>query len=131
MNPDLREYFDRHLEAVLAELPQRVHDLISEVPLHVEDHPPPEVLEELGVRRRSDLCGLYTGVSLDRRSTFDSARLPDVITIYREGILSLSTRFDGRLDEGELKHQIRVTVLHELGHHHGLDEDELHELGYG
>jgi predicted Zn-dependent protease with MMP-like domain len=131
LNPQLRDYFDSHLEQVLAGLPQRVHDLLAEVPLHVEDYPPDDILDQLGVARREYLCGLYTGVPIGERSVLQSSRLPDVVTIYRQGILGTATGPHGRIHEGELRRQIRITVLHELGHHHGLDEDELRDLGYG
>jgi predicted Zn-dependent protease with MMP-like domain len=53
------------------------------------------------------------------------------VTIYREGILLASEDDHGNLSEPELLRQIRITVLHELGHYHGLDEEELESLGYG
>jgi predicted Zn-dependent protease with MMP-like domain len=108
-----------------------VHELIERVPLHVEDYPSAEVMAETGVRRRHHLCGLYTGIPLNQRSVQHSGTLPDVVTIYREGILSASRDAYGRVRTDRLRRQIRITVLHELAHHHGLDEDELHELGYG
>jgi predicted Zn-dependent protease with MMP-like domain len=126
----LRKYFDQQLEAVLAELPQRVHRLLDEVPLVVEDYPSREVMRRLGVRRRYQLCGLYTGIPLTQRSIDQSGVLSDVIHIFREGILELATDPDGTLQEPELRRQIRITVLHELGHHHGLNEQELRALGY-
>ena len=130
MNARLRDFFDGELDVVLAGLPQRVHDLLDEVPMHVEDYPSSEILESMGVGR-DELCGLYSGVPLGDRSVWHAARLPDVVTIYREGILHASSGADGHLSQRELRRQIRITVLHELGHHHGLDEEELAELGYG
>ena len=98
--------------------------------MYVEDHPDLRVMRKMGVRHRSDLCGLYTGVPLTERSVMHSPALSDVIHVYREGVLRLATDATGRIDERRLREQIRITVLHELGHHHGLDEDDLHELGY-
>ena len=129
MNAQLRQYFDDHLESVLAELPERVHQLLDEVPLVVEDHPSREIMRRMGVRRRDQLCGLYTGVPLTQRSVSYSGVLSDVIHVFREGVLAMATR-RGRIDEAELREQIRITVLHELGHHHGLGEEELQRLGY-
>lgn len=131
MNQRLRDFFDIRLEKVLASLPEWLLELLDEVPLCVEDHPSEEVLRSLGIRDRGDLCGLYTGVPLSARSVMDPARMPDVVTVYREGILRASEDGNGNLSEPELMRQIRITVLHELGHYHGLDEDELAELGYG
>jgi predicted Zn-dependent protease with MMP-like domain len=130
MNAHLREYFDNHLEKVLAVLPSAAVRLLDEVPLVVEDHPAREVMQKLGVRYRGQLCGLYTGIPLNRRSIGHSGILSDVIHLFREGVLGLATDRYGRIYEAELRKQIRITILHELGHHHGLTEEELVELGY-
>jgi predicted Zn-dependent protease with MMP-like domain len=131
MNLDLRNTFDQELEAVLAELPQQVHDLIEEIPLVVEDYPSHDVLRRTRVRHRSQLCGLYTGIPLTHRSVNDWGVPSDVVHIYREGILAQATRRDGSLSLPRLRKQIRITILHELGHHHGMTERDLRELGYG
>jgi predicted Zn-dependent protease with MMP-like domain len=131
LNPHARRRFDEQLEWVLERLPPMVHELIEKVPLHVEDHPSLEVMAKTGVRYRDQLCGLYTGIPLNRRSIQHSGTLPDVVTIYREGILSAARDAYGRVHTDRLREQIRITVLHELAHHHGLDEDELRKLGYG
>ena len=131
MNPYARRRFDEQLEWVLRRLPPMVHELIEKVPLHVEDHPSAETMAKMGVRFREQLCGLYTGIPLPERSVHHSGTLPDVVTIYREGILSAARGARGRVGTDRLRDEIRKTVLHELAHHHGLDEDELRELGYG
>ena len=131
MKPALRDFFDVQLEIVLGEFPESIHDLLAKVPLHVEDYPPQSVLNEVGVARRDDLCGLYTGVPLSHRHASEPPILPDVVTVYREGILKLAVGRQGNLREDELRRQIRITVLHELGHHHGLEEEDLQRLGYG
>jgi predicted Zn-dependent protease with MMP-like domain len=131
MHQHLRDFFDMRLEKVLASLPEWLLELLEEVPLCVEDHPSDEILQSLDIGDRGRLCGLYTGVPLSARSVMDPARMPDVVTIYREGILRASEDENGDLSESELMRQIRITVLHELGHYHGLDEDELASLGYG
>jgi len=130
LNPHARRRFDDELEWVLERLPPMVHELIEKVPLHVEDHPSAEVMAKTGVRYRDQLCGLYTGIPLSERSIQHSGTLPDVVTIYREGILEAARDARGRVRSDRLREQIRITVLHELAHHHGLDEDELRELGY-
>lgn len=131
MDERTRARFDRELEWVLERLPERVHELIEEVPLHVEDHPSPRVMAEMGVRHRDQLCGLYTGIPLSEKSIQHSGQMPDVVTIFREGILASARGYDGRVRRDRLREEIRITVLHELAHHHGIDEDELKELGYG
>ena len=130
MNAKLRQYFDDQLEAVLREMPQRVHQLLDAVPLVVEDHPSREMMRRVSARRRDRLCGLYTGIPMTERSIEQSGIPSDVIHIFREGIVALATDRRRVLDEDELRRQIRLTILHELGHHHGLKEKELRELGY-
>lgn len=107
-----------------------VHELIEKVPLHVEDYPSAEVMARLKVRRRWQLCGLYTGIPLTGRSVQHSGTLPDVVTIYREGIMETARDACGQVRTKPLRQEIRVTILHELAHHHGLDEGELRKLGY-
>lgn len=126
-----REMFDTVLERVLADLPEELDEKLEEVPLIVEDYPSPRVMEQLGVHHRAMLCGLHTGIPLTHRSVLHSGTLPDQITIYREGILSVTAGRFGRVDKQELERQIRLTVLHEIGHHFGLGEGDLAELGYG
>jgi predicted Zn-dependent protease with MMP-like domain len=111
-------------------MPPLVHQLLEQVPLHVEDHPPPKVLREHGVRFRDELCGRYTGIPLTQKSVEHSGALPDVVTIYREGILTAAADRWGQVSPQRLRKQIRITILHELGHHHGLSEEDLRELGY-
>lgn len=131
MDAALRQLFDQEMDDVLKAMPEQVHRLLDEVTMYVEDHPSREVMRRLRIRRRDRLCGLYTGIPLVSRSVEHSGILSDAVHIYREGILALAADRHGRMDEAELRHQIRLTVLHELGHHFGMSEDELRELGYG
>ena len=131
MEPGTREDFDHNLEIVLERLPASIRKLLDDVPLHVEDYPSREVLKRTGVARREWLCGLYTGIPLIERSIEQSLPAPDVVTLYREGILHLTADADGYVTENALQRQIRITLLHELGHHHGLSEEDLDEMGYG
>ena len=131
MNVRTRRRFDEQLEWVLARMPPLIRALIEKVPLHVEDYPSDEVMDRLGVRYIDDLCGLYTGIPIGEKSVAHSLTLPDVVTVYREGILTASADRRGRITTERLREQIRVTILHELGHHHGLTEEELRRLGYG
>jgi predicted Zn-dependent protease with MMP-like domain len=131
LNAHARRRFDEQLELVLEQMPPMIHELIERVPLHVEDYPSEEVMEQTGVEYIDDLCGLYTGIPLGEKSVWHSGTMPDVITIYREGILSASADRQGRISIKRLREQIRITVLHEIGHHHGLSEEDLRKLGYG
>ena len=131
MNPRTRRRFDEQLEWVLGRLPPMIHELIAKVPLHVEDYPSEEVMERMDVEYIDDLCGLYTGIPIGDKSVTHSGVLPDVVTIYREGIWSMAEDDRGHVAPKQLRHDIRITILHELAHHHGLTEEELEELGYG
>ena len=115
---------------MLAELPPQVHKLLEEVPLHVEDYPSDEVMDAFGVEYLDELCGLHSGIPLTERSIEHSGTLPTTVTIYREGILSEAADDDGRIRPEALRRQMRITVLHEIGHHYGLSEEQLAELGY-
>jgi predicted Zn-dependent protease with MMP-like domain len=136
VNPRERERFDRLLEEVLDQLPPRLHALIEEAPLIVEDHPSEELKRELGVEHDDELCGLHTGIPLTERSVEHPEM--EFIHIFREGIIQLAGGWDTGIDEEGLeiggvdaiREEIRVTVLHEIGHHFGLDEDDLEQLGY-
>jgi predicted Zn-dependent protease with MMP-like domain len=131
LNARTRDRFDRQLERVLEKMPPLVHALLERIPLHVEDYPSDRVMDDMGVEYRDDLCGLFTGISLDKRSIEHSGQLPDVVTIYREGILAAAADRSGHVTAQRLREQIRITILHELAHFHGLTEEELRELGYG
>ena len=73
-----------------------------------------------------DLLGLYEGVALtERDSWWDAGSLPDRITIFREPILDICASRE------DVIHEVAVTVVHEIAHHFGIDDDRLHELGWG
>lgn len=127
-----RDAFDALLEEIIAELPEALQEKLEEVPLVVEDYPSLELLDELGIDpQEDDLCGLHSGIPLTQRSVDHSGVLPEQIMIFREPIMAIAGTRNalGRKRE-ELRHEIRVTLLHELGHHFGLDEDDLERLGY-
>ena len=131
ISPEIRQFFDEHVEFVVAELPPQVTEFMERVPLFVEDYPSPQVMRKMRIRHPANLLGLYSGVPLIERSVDQTRMMSDVIHIYRLGILSQSRSRDGGFDETELRRQIRKTILHEYGHHVGLSERELRQLGYG
>ncbi len=102
------------MRAALDSLPEEIARGLRNVAGVVEDEHPED----------PDLFGLYEGVPLTERGTGGFAELPDRITIYR---LPLEESFG---DPGELENEIRITVLHELAHFFGIDEERLTELGY-
>jgi len=72
-----------------------------------------------------DLLGLYEGVAITERDQYGFGELPDRIVLYREPLLAVAEDLD------ELKDQIHVTLVHEIAHYYGIDDDQLHELGWG
>jgi len=135
MNPTSRQQFDDMLQSILDELPEHLHALLEEVPLIVEDEPSSLLLAEMDMDRSQDeLCGLHWGVALTDRSVQESGQLPDRLMLFRGPIMRLA-REEASESQGDfhehLLEQIRITLLHEIGHHFGLDEDDLEALGYG
>jgi len=131
LNQRTRDRFDRQLEQVLAAMPPLVHELLEKVPLHVEDFPSRQVMEEKEIDDPAELCGLFTGLALPEKSIEHSGMPPDVVTLYRLGILSAARDAWGRVTSAARREAIRGPLLPELAHCPGLDEDELEELGYG
>jgi predicted Zn-dependent protease with MMP-like domain len=108
-----RSRFEEHVRRALDSLPPELRRALENVEIPVEDEHPDD----------PDLFGLYEGVPLPERGDW-AGSLPDRISIYR---LPLEAEFP---DPTELEREIRITVLHELAHLFGLDEDRLDELGY-
>ncbi|MFA9479051.1 metallopeptidase family protein [Phycisphaerales bacterium AB-hyl4] len=131
-----RLLFDRMLDEIIDALPEQLHELLEEVPLIVEDEPSAALLADLEMEDDdADLCGLHWGTPLTERSVGGGDGMPDRMMIFRGPIFSLAGVGSGsRLtpaQQDELYRQIRITVLHEIGHHFGLNEDDLDTLGYG
>jgi predicted Zn-dependent protease with MMP-like domain len=107
--------FEEHVRNALDSLPDRIAGALENVAVVVED----ENVED------PDLFGLYSGTPLPERTSFTVGGLPDKISIYR---LPLEDEFGH--DPAALEREIRITVLHELGHYFGIEEDRIAELGY-
>jgi predicted Zn-dependent protease with MMP-like domain len=119
-----RGAFQKVLQQALDDLPPEFRKALDNVAVVVEDWPPDWLLDELGIPPDDILYGFYHGVPLPERSVMDSGALPDKISIYRG---PLEEDFP---DLGELRRQIRITLLHEIGHYFGMDEEALERLGY-
>lgn len=112
--------FERMVDAVLDELPPWVVDEIDNLHVVVQDRPTPAQAEN-----GAHLLGLYEGVMLKNRGMNYFATAPDRISIFREQHLRYAR------GPQHLAKQIRKTVLHEMAHHLGIDDERLHELGWG
>ena len=112
-----RREFEQLVEQALGELPQRFAALLDNVAVVVEEEPSDEDLDVLD-EDANELLGIYRGVPLTERH-YDALRLPDQIAIFRGPILRVArTRSDAL-------HEIRDTVIHELGHYFGLGDEEM------
>lgn len=108
-------------EAAFAGLPARFRELAGDVVFRVDDFPSDEVLDDLGLEDPFELTGLYQGVSLAHRSSFDPSPEPARIFLYRRPILDeWAERADVSL--GEL---VSHVLVHEIGHHFGLSDDDI------
>lgn len=110
---------------MLDELPKQFRDRLKNVEVVVEQRPSRNKLRALGLDPREEtLYGVYEGIPLPDRSVFAPPALPDKITIFAEPLLRDFP------DPDELREQIRLTVLHEIAHYFGMDDDEIDKLGY-
>ena len=135
MSPAERRRFDELLEALIEALPRHLQRVLEEIPVVVLDRPTAAMLRDLGVARENwaeearTLCGLHSGTMLTERSIERSGDLPTDIHLFREGIVGAAGGWEQGRDR--VAEEIRITLLHEIGHHFGLDEDDLDRLGYG
>jgi predicted Zn-dependent protease with MMP-like domain len=115
----------KEVSRVIDRLPRQFRDQLRNVEFVVEKRPSSELLRAEGLDPRHDtLYGIYQGVPLPDRSHLDPPLLPDKITIFAEPLLEDFT------DVEELREEIRLTVLHEVAHYFGMDEEEIEDLGY-
>jgi predicted Zn-dependent protease with MMP-like domain len=110
-----RQRFEELVSDALDTIPHRFMEAMSNVVVLVEDMEP----------GNPNLLGLYHGVALTERTSHYAGVLPDRITIYREPILRICDT------DADVVRQVGVTVVHEVGHHFGIDDATLHELGWG
>ncbi|MGZ6738871.1 MAG: metallopeptidase family protein [Nocardioides sp.] len=109
--------FDALVDRALDGIPDELARLVHNVVVLVEDEPPEG--------EPDDLLGLYEGIALTERWGDPTLELPDRILVFRNPLLDLCE------SEAELVEEVRITVVHEIAHHFGIDDDRLHDLGYG
>lgn len=106
--------FDELVSDALDLIPPKLAAAIDNVVVLVEDRHPDE----------PQLLGLYEGIALTERDTTYAGALPDTITIYRAALLDICDSDEDVVEE------VAITVIHEIAHHFGIDDDRLHELGW-
>ena len=116
-----REHFVKVVEEALDSLPQEFRSRIRNVAVLVEDLPPNQLSPQSGQQKRL-LLGVFHGVPATKKSIFDLPTGPDHIVLYQKNIEAVCS------SEAEVREQIRLTVIHELGHYFGMDEDQLKDV---
>ena len=115
----------KEVASVLDRLPRQFRRRLHNLEIVVEERPTRDLLLSVGLDPRYDtLYGLYQGIPLPDRSPLNPPILPDKITIFAEPLLRDFS------DPEDLREQIRTTVLHEVAHYFGFDDDEIDKLGY-
>lgn len=115
--------FEKLVEDGLTLIPEEIRSRINNVQIVIQDEPSVELLDKLGVPPDETLFGLYTGVPLTER-TLEYSALPDRIIIFRRPLLE---EFD---NPPAIRREVARTVIHEVAHHFGIDEERLAELGW-
>jgi predicted Zn-dependent protease with MMP-like domain len=116
--------FQELVESAMGRIPQRFHEALDNVAILVEDWPEPRLMAEVTGDPDAVLYGLFDGVPLPERTVDGPAELPAVIYIYSGPLTEDYPSLD------ELRHEIEVTLVHEIAHLLGLDEDTISAYGY-
>ncbi|MBW8856752.1 MAG: metallopeptidase family protein [Bradyrhizobium sp.] len=117
--PSLAEFEVIAIEA-FRRLPETFRALCADLIIRIEDFPTDEVLDQMNARTEFDLLGLFQGVGLPQQSLGDVARLPNMVWLYRRPILDYWAEHDESLG-----HIVRHVLIHEIGHHFGLSDDDM------
>jgi predicted Zn-dependent protease with MMP-like domain len=110
-----RPRFEELVDDALDSIPPQLLRLLDNVVIQVAEEDPAD----------PTLLGIYQGTALTDRLSDYTFALPDTITVYRRPIVAMCE------DEDEVAREVAITVVHEIGHHFGIDEERLHELGWG
>ena len=113
--------------AAFAALPDKFRKMAGDVVIHIYDFPDEDVLDELGIEDPFELSGLYQGADLRRRSFFDPAPQPSMVFLYRRPLLDEWCE-RGDVTLGEL---ITHVLVHEIGHHFGLSDEDIDRIEAG
>ena len=120
-----RADFSLLVEEALQSVPEEFSRFLEEVPVEVLDLPTAEQIKSVGLKPGALLLGLYRGMPRTVRSVEQTGRMPDRIYIFQQSIQQVCNSREA------LVQQVRKTVLHEIGHHFGMSEQDLRDIGYG
>jgi predicted Zn-dependent protease with MMP-like domain len=104
-------------------IPERLRRLVDNVVIRIEEFPDEDVMIDMELETEYDLLGLYSGVSLDRKSVWDAPQNVDMIFLYRRPIIDYWAESGDTLED-----VIRHVLIHEIGHHFGLSDEEMERL---
>jgi predicted Zn-dependent protease with MMP-like domain len=119
------EEFSAVVEQAIARVPAEIRAALDNMLITVQDRPSAELLEDLGFAPDEELFGVYSGVPLNERSATEPPLYPDIIHIFREPLENFCR------SRRELLEEIEITVVHEIAHYLGFDDEQLERLGYG
>lgn len=118
------EAFDKAVREAMGRIPEELLRHIEDVPILVQEKPSPDVLADLEVPEDETLFGAYFGIPLNEKSVFDVLEEPDRIVIYKRPLEEFCETVE------ELIREIEITVIHEVAHHFGIDDQVLARYGY-
>jgi predicted Zn-dependent protease with MMP-like domain len=122
-HPPSAEEIEAIARDAMGRLPEPFAGHLAHVVLQVDEYADDALLAEMGIDHPLDLTGVYEGIPVGQRSVETSGTLPDRIRLFRQAILAEWA------EEGEpLEHLVRHIVIHEIGHHFGLSDDDMHAL---
>jgi predicted Zn-dependent protease with MMP-like domain len=119
-----RNEFDKLVGEAIGELPLEFRQRLNNVAVIVEDYPSEELKRQMGIAADDTLFGLYEGVPVTERGFFAEPLYPDRILIFQRAIEDECDSVD------EIKEEVKTTIVHEVAHFFGIDDDYLEELGY-
>jgi predicted Zn-dependent protease with MMP-like domain len=116
--------FDRIVKRAVSRIPDEIREHLENIIIAVREKPSDEMLEEMDIEHDDELLGLFQGVPLTERSVTSPPLYPDTIFLFQRPLEEMCSTIE------ELEEQIEITVVHEVAHFIGMEEDRLAELGY-
>ena len=116
--------FDKIVKRAIERIPEEIRSHLDNVMISVRRRPSTEMMREMGLKSENDLLGLFEGVPLTERSITTPPLFPDTIFLFQDALEQICETIE------DLEEQIEITVVHEVAHFVGMDEERLADLGY-